>query len=146
MAIARSAALSASSIALLFASAAAAFKAEASQLLSISGSPSMVAKVHAQAKALCDEYIEQSAERQVNIPSDMRLAAMAALTDGSLGACTFDAAREECYKLMARDTLPRFMQSAGFGEALEYFGSYEVEKAVGASSKDIELDLELMAA
>ena len=38
------------------------------------------------------------------------------------------------------------MVSKGFTELLAYFGSYDVSEYIGGSTRDIELDIELMAA
>jgi len=98
----------------------------------------------AAAKKLVEEYLPDGAPRQINVPSSMQKAAMAALTDGSLCATTFEECRNEVYALLARDTLPRFMQAKPFGDLLTSFGSYDMASFV--SSKSIDLDLEVMAA
>ena len=83
---------------------------------------------------------------QVNIPSKCRTDTIACLREGgTVTDSMFDRARQECYVLMSRDTLPRFTQSPGFIELLAYFGSYDVDKAIGGE-RDIELDLDLMSA
>lgn len=64
----------------------------------------------AKAKELCDEFVSDTAMRQVNLPSHMQKQLLSAV-----GACTetapadaFEAASQEIFKLMEKDTFNRF--------------------------------------
>jgi hypothetical protein len=68
------------------------------------------AALKAEAERLMDEYVKEGAPRQINIPAAQQKATIAALT-GDFGPGMFEAAKQEVYTLMSRDTLPRFMQA-----------------------------------
>ena len=79
----------------------------------------------AMAKRLCDEFVRDGAERQVNIPDKVRRECLRALEAGgdALGAI-FDAAKQEVYLLMARDTFRRFKETEPWRALLAELGSY----------------------
>ena len=80
------------------------------------------------AQQLVEQYVSETAPRQINIPSKVRKECMAALADGTNGADAlaeiFEPSREEIYQLMARDSLPRYKASKEFEDLLNSFGSY----------------------
>ena len=93
---------------------------------------------------LCDEFISESAPKQVNIPSECRIETLKCLADASrLTPSAFDDARHECYQLMSRDTMPRFMATGAFGDLLTFFGSYDVSN--DTRDENLELFIEPMA-
>lgn len=83
----------------------------------------------------------------MNIPSGCRTVTLKGLSEDTLAPTLFDAARHECYQLMARDTMPRFMATPAFGQLLTYFGSYDVSDNDAGCKIDVsQLDLDPMAA
>lgn len=78
------------------------------------------------ARKLCDEYIADGSNMQVNIPGGMQKAILAA--EKEKDAVTFfdkmKDAQGEIYLLMARDNWPRFNKSKAFLDLLEEIGSY----------------------
>ena len=94
-------------------------------------------ELYAAAKALCDEYIREGSNQQINIPNNCRINTLKCLDDKRIDAGTFDDARQEVYTLMGRDTLPRFVQAAPYNELLAFFGSYEMD-TVGGGGLDLE--------
>ena len=92
------------------------------------------------AAALAAEYLPDGAPKQINIPSHVFRQTMELVNDPARhSASMFDAARHEVYQLMARDSLPRFMQKSDFADLLAFFGSYDVQEAVGDANKSIDL-------
>ena len=63
----------------------------------------------ADAKALCDTYVREGSEHQVNLPGQVAKALLSEV-DGAVppSASAFDAAQAEIFKLMERDTFSRF--------------------------------------
>ena len=98
------------------------------------------------AQAIVDEYLPDGAPRQINVPSGIQQKTIKGVKDGPLSADVFEEARQEVYTLMAKDSLSRFEHSQPFEKLLDHFGSYDLDTVEGVSSKQIELDLELMAA
>ena len=65
----------------------------------------------ARAKLIVDTYVVDGCEKQVNLPSAVQQAAIAAASATPFTPDLFDASRKELYSLMRRDTLPRFLQT-----------------------------------
>jgi hypothetical protein len=95
--------------------------------------PAEPAAVTAAAKAIVDEFVVDGSPKQINIPSAMAKAivdgtrAASGGADGADGArpldvTLLDAAVDEILSLMRRDTLPRFLPTPPFEEALAQAG------------------------
>ena len=74
------------------------------------------------AKLIVDTYVVDGCEKQVNLPSAVQQAVIAAAALTPVSIDLFDASRKELYNLMRRDTLPRFLQSDRYTAILSALG------------------------
>ena len=80
-------------------------------------------------------YLEEGAEKELNLPADVRQKTVAAISGGgALAPSVFDSARKEIHSLMKKDTLPRFKQTDEFTEILRQCGEPEPLLDVAAPS------------
>ena len=96
------------------------------------------------ALALEREFVEDGAERQVNLPSSIRQPLLAALKASSVDAppdpSVFDAASTEIFKLMERDTFARFKNNPDAIRGLVDAYYTSVVSEAGASSNSVSFD------
>ncbi|GMH78737.1 hypothetical protein TrST_g13945 [Triparma strigata] len=73
------------------------------------------------AQSIFDKYIEEGGEEQINIPSGMVTEVKSRLDGGSVDSETFDPAVNEVVTMLARDKLPRFLNSDGVVERKDLY-------------------------
>jgi len=81
------------------------------------------------ASRLCEQYVKEGSERQVNIPDGMRKKILAAHADGSLDGLFSDREHDavhEVYELMSRDNFRRWKSTEGFETFLDSLGAYNL--------------------
>lgn len=104
--------------------------------------PPTDAALHESAAGIVALYVADGAERQTNLPSGVQRAIEGAVgaagkEGGSrLAADVFDAAVDEIFTLMWKDTLPRFREAASFGALMSAIGEAEPWPAT-ASAYDV---------
>ena len=76
-----------------------------------------------QATALCETYIKEGSEKQVNVPSQVQKDCLALLAAAPpLDTSLFDTSRSEIYTLIKRDTLPRFLAGDRYAALIKALG------------------------
>jgi CRP-like cAMP-binding protein len=83
----------------------------------------------ARAEEMCNQYINVSSVRQVNISSNQQKLVLQRVQNETVDNQLFLEARIEILQLMSRDSFKRFKASARFTALLEEIGSYDDAKA-----------------
>eukprot|EP01122_Echinamoeba_exundans_P012030 TRINITY_DN494_c0_g2_i1.p1 TRINITY_DN494_c0_g2~~TRINITY_DN494_c0_g2_i1.p1 ORF type:complete len:820 (-),score=147.31 TRINITY_DN494_c0_g2_i1:472-2931(-) len=71
-------------------------------------------KLQKQAKSICDRFIVENSDSQINIDSGTRKAIVAKIQQGPIGHNIFDEAQSHVVLLITSDSIPKFSTSAAF--------------------------------
>jgi activator of 2-hydroxyglutaryl-CoA dehydratase len=77
-------------------------------------------KLQKLAKSICDRYIVENSDSQINIDASTRKAIVAKIQQGPVGQNIFDEAQQHVVLLITSDSIPKFSGSSAFLEHERY--------------------------